>query len=83
MSESRLYEEFEQISRGKTTIFISHRLGSTMLADQIFVLKDGRVEEEGNHTSLMNQGGLYQRMYESQKSWYKETEIVLEGGVQA
>ncbi len=84
VSESRLYEEFERISKGRTTIFISHRLGSTMLADQIFVLKDGKVEETGSHASLMKCGGLYQRMYESQRSWYKDEPVdALEGGIQA
>lgn len=84
VSESRLYEEFERISKGRTTIFISHRLGSIVLADQIFVLRDGKVEEAGSHVSLMKHGGLYQRMYESQRSWYKEEqEDGFEGGVQA
>ena len=71
ISESRLYEEFEQISRGRTTVFISHRLGSTGLADQIFVLQDGRVSESGSHQELMELQGHYARMYESQKNWYQ------------
>lgn len=53
ISESRLYEQFEQISRGKTTLFISHRLGSTLLADEIFVIGYGRVLEHGSHQELM------------------------------
>lgn len=71
ISESRLYEEFKQISRGRTTVFISHRLGSTGLADEIFVLQDGRVAESGSHRELMAMQGLYAQMYESQKSWYQ------------
>lgn len=71
ISESRLYEEFKQISRGRTTVFISHRLGSTGLADEIFVLQDGRVAESGSHGELMAMQGLYAQMYESQKSWYQ------------
>ena len=77
VSESELYEELGRISSGKTTIFISHRLGSTKLADQIYVLKDGGVCEAGTHKKLMKQKGLYARMYDSQKSWYEEEE---EGG---
>lgn len=72
VSESRLYEQFEKISKGRTTIFISHRLGSTKLANQIFVLKGGRIEEAGSHEALMDARGLYARMYESQRSWYEE-----------
>lgn len=71
ISESRLYQEFERISRGRTTVFISHRLGSTRLADRIFVLRDGKVEQEGSHESLLRDGGLYREMYESQRSWYE------------
>lgn len=71
ISESKLYEKFEQISKGKTTIFISHRLGSTKLADEIFVVGEGRVLEKGNHEELMDINGLYSEMYESQRSWYQ------------
>lgn len=72
ISESRLYEQFGEISQGKTTIFISHRLGSTKLADHIFVLKGGRILEEGSHDQLIGQHGLYAQMYESQRSWYQD-----------
>ncbi len=72
VSESRLYEELGRISRGRTTIFISHRLGSTKLADHIFVLKDGSICEEGTHEELMKKSEIYARMYDSQKSWYSE-----------
>jgi ATP-binding cassette subfamily B protein len=71
LSESRLYETFDGISRGITTIFISHRLGSTKLADEIFVISGGRVAEEGTHGELMKAKGVYAGMYESQRSWYR------------
>ncbi len=70
ISESALYEKFGEISRGHTTIFISHRLGSTRLSDHIFVLKDGCVREQGSHEELMAAGGIYAAMYETQQSWY-------------
>lgn len=70
ISESELYQEFERISCGKTTIFISHRLGSTKLADEIFVIGSGRVLEQGTHQELMALNGIYAQMYESQRSWY-------------
>lgn len=70
IAESRLYEQFGRISEGKTTISISHRLGSTKQADRIFVLKEGTVIEEGSHEELMSHKGLYAQMYESQKRWY-------------
>jgi ATP-binding cassette subfamily B protein len=57
--------------RDKTTIFISHRLGSTKLAHEIFVLDKGRVAESGSHEELLALGGKYAQMYESQRSWYQ------------
>ncbi|TCT17188.1 ATP-binding cassette subfamily B protein [Natranaerovirga pectinivora] len=71
ISESKLYEEFEKISKGKTSIFISHRLGSTKIADKIFVLEKGRIAEEGSHKKLIDQKGIYYTMFESQRSWYQ------------
>jgi len=71
ISESRLYEQFEEVSRGRTSIFISHRLGSTKLADKIFVIDDGKVIEEGSHDVLMTMQGMYTQMYDSQRSWYQ------------
>ena len=74
ISESRLYEEFGEISRNRTTIFISHRLGSTKLSDHIFVLQDGGVREQGSHEKLMALQGIYANMYETQRSWYDQEE---------
>ena len=70
ISESNLYEKFEEISRGQTTIFISHRLGSTKIADEIFVIGDGTIIESGSYEELMKKNGVYKKMYESQRSWY-------------
>lgn len=71
IGESALYRQFERMSRGHTTLFISHRLGATQLADRIYVLENGRVVETGSHARLLARGGLYARMYESQRSWYQ------------
>ena len=54
-------------------MFISHRLGSTKLADIIYVLDGGRVIESGDHEKLMEEDGLYAEMFESQRSWYAQT----------
>lgn len=70
-SESELYEKFEQMSRDKTTVFISHRLGSTKLADEILVIGNGKLLEHGSHHELVSSGGVYAEMYESQRSWYQ------------
>lgn len=70
ISESNIYEHFEEISKGGTTIFISHRLGSTKLASEIFVIGNGTIIEKGSHEELMKLRGIYADMYESQRSWY-------------
>ena len=71
ISESRVYEEFEQIMHGKTTIFISHRLGSTKLADKIFVIDAGKIIEQGSHDELITKAEQYFEMFEAQRSWYQ------------
>ncbi|MCL1857772.1 MAG: ABC transporter ATP-binding protein/permease [Oscillospiraceae bacterium] len=72
VSESAVYKNFERISKNKTTIFISHRLGSTKLADIIFVLSDGKIIESGSHSELMTlENGIYAEMFDSQAEWYK------------
>jgi len=75
LSESRLYEQFEKIIQGGMSIFISHRLGSIKLADEILVLKEGTLIEEGKHLELMQQEGYYFEMYQSQLKWYRESEV--------
>lgn len=76
LSESRLYHQFEKIIEGQTSIFISHRLGSIKLADEIFVFDGGTITELGSHTALMEQEGKYFAMYSSQLSWYHQEEVV-------
>lgn len=71
IAESKLYEKFKDISDGYTSIFISHRLASTQLADVIFVLEQGKIVEQGSHNELMDLKGCYFNMYESQRSWYQ------------
>jgi len=72
VSESAVYNNFERISKGQTTIFISHRLGSTKLADIIYVLSDGKIIESGSHSELMAvKNGVYAEMFSSQAEWYK------------
>jgi len=75
ISESMVYKKFEQISRGMTTIFISHRLGSTKLADIIYVLSGGRIVECGSHEELMVKNGIYAEMFRAQAEWYKSSEF--------
>jgi ATP-binding cassette subfamily B protein len=71
VSESRVYSDFEKLMKGKTTVFISHRLGSTKLADEILVIDDGRIIERGTHSNLIAMDGQYAEMFEAQRGWYQ------------
>lgn len=70
IAESELYRDFESLMGDKTIIFISHRLASAKLASTIFVIDDGQIVETGNHQELMGYGGLYCKMFETQRGWY-------------
>ena len=70
--ETTVYQKFQQMSRGKTVLLVSHRLASVKMSDIIFVLDGGSVAEAGTHTELMEKDGLYRRMYEEQAKWYEE-----------
>ncbi len=69
-TESKLYEKMGKLTKGRTVIFISHRLGSTSLSDEIFLFKAGKVFEHGTHDEMMALKGDYYEMYNSQKEWY-------------
>ncbi|AWQ15999.1 ABC transporter ATP-binding protein [Bacillus velezensis] len=70
--ELEIFDLFNRLSENKTTITISHRLGPTKFSDRIIVMDKGRIVEEGSFHSLMEQKGLYYRMYQSQSNWYNE-----------
>lgn len=77
IAESNLYSEFAQMAKNKTSIFITHRLASTMITDKIFVISDGKVTESGTHEELIKSGGLYAKMFKSQKYWYRRNEVIV------
>ena len=69
-SEEEIFENMLRISRGQTSLFISHRLSSTKYADKIIVCDKGRISEEGSHEELMKNNGLYKEMFTSQADLY-------------
>ena len=70
IAESEIYRLFAKISAGKSTIFITHRLGAARLADEIFVIAGGCVAERGAHDELIGKNGIYAEMFEAQRGWY-------------
>ncbi|MEM9007010.1 MAG: ABC transporter ATP-binding protein [Cyanobacteria bacterium P01_F01_bin.86] len=70
LAEADLYKRFKELTRGKITFFISHRFSSVRLADRILVLDGGQIAELGTHEELIQQKGLYARMFNLQASGY-------------
>ncbi|WP_337673617.1 ABC transporter ATP-binding protein [Gallintestinimicrobium sp.] len=71
VSESRVYESFDVIVKGKTAVYISHRLSSCKFSDRIFVLDNGKIAESGTHEALLSQNGLYAQLWQAQAQYYK------------
>jgi len=71
IAENEIYNSFNEITKNKTTIFISHRLASCKISDNIAVLEDGYIVQYGNHNELIiNENGLYNKMYSLQVKQY-------------
>ena len=72
IAENELYLKYNEMTSGKISFFISHRLSSTRFCDRILFIKDGKIAESGTHDELMALKGLYYRMYQVQSYYYKE-----------
>jgi ATP-binding cassette subfamily B protein len=70
-SEHEVFERFAELTKGKMAMLISHRFSTVRMADRIFVLQGGRIEEEGPHEQLMKSGGRYAEMFELQAASYR------------
>ena len=66
VTESKIQNAMEAIVAGRTSFVIAHRLKTILNADQIIVLKDGQVIEQGNHHELLKLGGFYSELYHNQ-----------------
>lgn len=75
ITEMKVFELFHELSRNKTTITISHRIGPTRLSDRILVMEHGQIVEEGSFRELMEKKGLYYEMYQIQAKYYEEPMI--------
>lgn len=70
-SESEIYSRFVELARGKTTILITHRLGSVLMADRILVMKGGHLVQKGTHQELLQRGGEYATLWNMQTKQYR------------
>ena len=73
-AEAELNRRFLEMTRGLTTIVISHRLSTVRRADRIVVLEAGRVVEEGDHASLLREGGRYAELFNLQAAMFRAEE---------
>jgi ATP-binding cassette subfamily B protein len=70
-AEYAVFQNFRRLATGRTAILISHRFSTIRMADRIFVLQDGKITEDGTHEELMDGGGAYAHLYETQARCYR------------
>lgn len=70
-AEAEVFDHFHELARGRTAIFISHRLSTVRRADRILVMVDGRIAEAGAHEELVERAGLYASLFETQARHYR------------
>ncbi|URZ18166.1 ABC transporter ATP-binding protein [Clostridium felsineum] len=76
IAEMKQFNNIKSVSRGKTAILISHRIGFARLADKIAVLQDGKLVEFGDHDELISLKGSYYKMFIDQAKWYSKEEVL-------
>ncbi len=70
LAEEEIYSQFDTLRKGKTTLFVSHRLSSVTSADAVWVLKEGELIERGSHSELMAKKGAYYKLFTTQAQRY-------------
>lgn len=72
IAENNIYLQYNNMTEGKTSVFISHRLASTRFCDRIVFLNKGEILEEGSHEELLARNGSYRNLFDVQSKYYKE-----------
>lgn len=75
IAEQEIYDQFDNLRKDKTTIFVSHRLSSATTADVILVLDNGMLVEHGSHSELMKKQGIYHKLFTTQAGRYLDENI--------
>ena len=70
IAEAEIYEQFSQMTAGKTAVYLSHRMSRCTSGDRIIVLDHGRIAEDGTHDTLLANHGIYANLYETQAQYY-------------
>ena len=66
IAEADIYQKYDEMTKGKSSVYISHRLASTRFCSRILMLEQGEIQEEGTHEELLSTNGIYQEVYASQ-----------------
>lgn len=74
IAESDIYRKYNEMTGGKSSVYISHRLASTRFCDRILLIENAGICEEGTHDELLKFGGRYAGLYEVQSKYYREGE---------
>lgn len=72
VAEAAIFDRFRELSRGRTTLLISHRFSTVRMADRIVVIEQGTLQEDGSHDELMQRGGRYASLFLLQAKGYLE-----------
>ena len=72
IAENDIYMKYNDMTDGKISIFISHRLASTRFCDRIIFVANGKIAEEGTHEELLEKNGAYAELFEIQSRYYQE-----------
>jgi ABC-type multidrug transport system fused ATPase/permease subunit len=79
IAENEVYLKYAELTEGKTSVYISHRLASTRFCDRILLIDNNVIAEEGSHDELMRLSGIYAKMFEVQASYYRDNHSGGEG----
>ena len=72
LAEADIYGKYDEMTKGKTAVYISHRLASTRFCDRIILLDGAVIAEDGSHEDLLSAGGKYAELFEVQSKYYRE-----------
>lgn len=72
IAESEIYQKYNEMTAGKSAVYISHRLASTRFCDRIILIENNTITEEGTHAELLAKNGRYAELFEVQSRYYRE-----------
>ena len=79
IAEADMYSKYNEMTKGCTSVYISHRLASTRFCDRILLIGNHKIAEEGTHEELLKLSGEYARLFEIQSKYYREGDVCEKG----